>query len=90
LPVLVASLVLASAALTAPAEAQSPSQVPAAAQLVHLPMLHLSTGFRRVNAVGQTKSPDAALDERGGSASALDAKRRQLDWMINGAICTGC
>ncbi|MDE4915204.1 hypothetical protein PQI07_31900 [Methylobacterium sp. 092160098-2] len=79
------SMVLASAA-----QARSSSEVPAAAQLVHLPMLHVGTGFRRVTAVGQTKTPGAALDERAGSTAALDAKSRQLDWLINNAICTGC
>ncbi|MDE4915120.1 hypothetical protein PQI07_31300 [Methylobacterium sp. 092160098-2] len=40
--------------------------------------------------MGQTKSPGAALDERTGSTAALDTKSRQLDWLINNAICTGC
>lgn len=96
LPIVFAGLAFTGTVLAPAAQARSlskvgsSSEVPAAAQLVHLPMLHVATGFRRVSAVGQTKPPGAALDERAGSTAALDAKSRQLDWLINNAICSGC
>ncbi|MDE4915249.1 hypothetical protein PQI07_32200 [Methylobacterium sp. 092160098-2] len=94
LPVVFAGLAFTSTVLTSAAQARpvngGTSEVPAVAQLVHLPMLHVGTGFRRVSAVGQTKPAGAALDERAGSTAALDARSRQLDWLINNAICTGC
>ena len=85
-----ATLAVFSTAVMPAAAEHFMSDAPAVAKVVRLPPLHITTGFRRVSAVGQTKPPGAALDWRAGTTPALDAQSRRLDQHISDTICSRC
>ncbi|UIN35080.1 hypothetical protein [Methylobacterium oryzae] len=85
-----AGLVLVGTSVAPAAAGHFMSEAPAAAKPVRLPALHITTGFRRVSAVGQTKPPGAALDWRAGTTPGLDAQSHRLDQLITTTICSRC
>jgi hypothetical protein len=84
------ALALASATVTSAGAAALQAERPATAQSTRLPVLHVSAGFRQVSAVGATKPPGAALDDRQGTTPSLDADSHRVRQLIRSSICRGC